>query len=94
MPYGHNVTRLIASKMARDAIPAGVGAKRATQAGMSYLASPKLGERTRQAAEWVRQALAAVRAAPAYDPAVHGADDEAIAGEILRRLESRQKGGT
>jgi hypothetical protein len=80
---GPNVKKLIAAKMAADAIPAGGG----LQSGIEYLLAPGLGQRAKAAADWVRQAIQVVKSAP-DNP--FGDDDEAIAGELLRLAETRR----
>jgi hypothetical protein len=80
---GPNVKKLIAHKMALDAIPPGGG----VADGASFLLSGKLGESAKAAAEWVKQAIAVIKAAP-DNP--YGDDDEAIAAEILRRVGGKQ----
>lgn len=81
---GPNVKRLIAHKMAADAIPAGSG----MAAGLRFLSSAEsIRNGCRAATAWVQDAIAAVKAAP-DNP--HGNDDEAIAAEILRRIVLRQ----
>ena len=82
---GPNVKKLISAKMAADAIPAGGG----LQSGVEYLLSPGLGQRAQAAADWVRDAIQAVKSAP-DNP--FGDDDEAIAGEMLRLAEQRMEG--
>lgn len=83
-PIGPNVKKLIIRKMSLDAIPPGGG----FQDGIEFLASNRLAESGRNAAEWVQQALAVFKTAP-DNP--YGDDDEAIAGELLRRIEEMQK---
>lgn len=82
---GPNVKKLIAHKMAMDAIPPGGG----FADGANFLLSGNLGESGRNAAEWVKQAIHAVKAAP-DNP--YGDDEEVIAAEILRRIKERQQG--
>jgi hypothetical protein len=77
---GPNVKKLIAHKMSLDAIPPGGG----IADGVSFLLSGKLGESAKAASEWVRRAIATVKAAP-DNP--FGDDDEAIAAELLRRID-------
>ena len=80
---GPNVKKLIIHKMSVDAVPLGGG----LQDAIEYLAS-NLADSGRQAAELVKRAIAVVKTAP-DNP--YGDDDEAIAGELLRRIEERQK---
>jgi len=65
-----NVRKLIAHKMAADAIPAGGG----IADGVAYLTQPGLGTRAAEAAQWVKRAIQIIRAAP--DSAFES-DDEA-----------------
>lgn len=81
---GPNVRRLIAIKMAKDAITSGGG----FADGMKYLTSPGLGQRAQEAAKWVEEAIRTVKSAP-DNP--WGDDDEAIAGELVKRIEAKQK---
>jgi hypothetical protein len=68
-------------------VPAGGGLAPATRA----LAEPGSIERhAREAAGWVQGAIAVVKSAPDNH---HGDDDEAIAGEILRRIDERKQAG-
>lgn len=83
---GPNVRRLIASKMSLIMIPPGTGSGLAT-AVRTMLKPGGIGDAAKEATEWVRQAIAAVKAAP-DNP--YGDDDEAIAGEILRRMWEKQ----
>lgn len=75
-----NIRRLIVHRMALQAVPPGGG----FLDGMKFLLSPDLGQEYKKAAKWVEEALAIVKTAPdnPYD------DDEAIAGELLKRLAS------
>lgn len=82
-PIGPNVRRLIAIKMAKDAIPAGGG----FADGVNYLASSGLGQRAQEATKWVEDAIQAVKSAPDN----RWPDDEAIAGELVKRIETKQK---
>lgn len=77
---GPNVKKLIVRKMSMLMVPKGAG----LQDVMQSLTSPgNIGEAAKQATEWVESAIAAVKTAP-DNP--YGREDEAIAGEILRRL--------
>lgn len=81
MKQGPNVTKLIAHKMSLIMVPTGV--ENAFAATLSNLTKPGgISDAATQAAEWVKNALAAVKAAPDN---LFGDDDEAIAGEILRK---------
>ena len=82
---GPNVRRLITVRASYLAIPPNGG----LADSIALFTEPgRLAEVSRQAEAWVREALATVKAAP-DNP--YGADDEAIAGEILRRIEERKK---
>lgn len=82
---GPNVRRLLAHKMAIDAIPAGGG----FAAGMKFLSSKEsVVSGVKAATAWVEQAIQAVRGAADPNP-WKDAQDEEIAGEILRRVGDR-----
>jgi hypothetical protein len=82
---GPNVKRLIAHRMSVVIVPSGGGLPDALQA----MTSPgRLVEIGREATAWVRQAIDAVIAAPGNP---YGNDDEAIAGEILQRIDERKR---
>jgi hypothetical protein len=81
-PLGPNVRRLIAIKMAQDAIPSGGG----FADGLKYLTSPGLGQKAQAAAEWAEDAIRTVKSAP-DNP--WGDDDEAIARELVNRVEAK-----
>lgn len=85
-PQGPNVRRLIAHKMSLIMVPPGAKDGFAAAVG-SMLRPGGIGDAAKEATEWVRQAIAAVKAAP-DNP--HGDDDEAIAGEILRQVWKKQ----
>ena len=81
---GPNVKKLVAHKVALDAIPSGGG----LQAGIAFLMDKyRIIETTRKAQEWVAQAIALVKTAPDNQ---YGDDDEAIAGAILQGIKERQ----
>lgn len=83
---GPNVKRLIAAKMARDAVPPGGGIGDAIgflTDKAAIIASAKA------ATEFVEEAIEAVRMAPEPSP-WKDADDESIAGEILRQMEAKR----
>ena len=83
---GPNVKRLIAHKVSLDAVPRGGGLVDA----VAFLKdTERLSACTHEAIAWVEAALEAVKAAPGNP---YGDDDEAIAGELLRRIETRKKG--
>jgi hypothetical protein len=81
---GPNVRKLIIHKMSLIMVPDGGGIYSAIEA----MATPgRIGEVAREATQWAEAVLALVRTAP-DNP--YG-DDEAIAGEILRRIEEKKK---
>lgn len=82
---GPNVKKLIVRRMSMLMVPDKGGLADALKA----LSSPKnIGNIAREATDWVMAALAAVKVAPGNS---YGDDDEAIAGEVLRRIEERDK---
>jgi hypothetical protein len=82
---GPNVKQLITKRMAVLAIPPGT--KSALGAGLAALLdSAKLRAHATQATDEVLAAIDAVKAAPDN---TFGSDDEAIAGEMLRRARER-----
>jgi hypothetical protein len=84
-PLGPNAKELIIERMAQMAVPSGGGVNDA----LSFLSdSMRIVVVGRDAAEWVRQAISVMKAAP-DNP--YGDDDEAIAGEILRQLHQRRE---
>lgn len=87
MSMGPNVKRLIAEKMATDAIPPNGGLADA----LSFLSSKEsIASGARKATDFVRLAILAVRNAAEPNP-WKNRDDEAIAGELLRRIDARRK---
>lgn len=59
--------------------------------GIAFLAEPgKIAKTAKGASEWVKLAIQLVRDAAEPNP-WKNADDEAIAGEILRKLEERKR---
>lgn len=80
---GPNVKRLIAHKASLDAVPPGGGLEDAVE----FLVTGKFAEGMKAASDWVRQAIQVIKSAPGNP---HGDDDEAIAGELLRRIEERK----
>jgi hypothetical protein len=87
-PQGSNVRKLIVHKMSLLAIRPG------SESGLGqmtdFLKSPdRMMAVAREATDWARGAIAAVKTAPDNS---YGDDDEAIAGEILRRVEEIKKG--
>jgi hypothetical protein len=84
---GPNVRKLWATKMAKDAIPAGEG----LNAGLRFLSSREsIAAGARAATEWTKAALEAIRQAGEPNP-WKDASDEEIAGELLRRIEERSR---
>lgn len=84
---GPNVKRMILEKMSVDAVPAGGGFADA----MKFISSKKsIISGARTATEWVKLAIRAVREAPGPNPWTN-ADDEAIAGELLRAIDEKRK---
>lgn len=85
---GPNVRRLIARKMALLAIPVGSG-KESFSLGLDVITNrDKFSATVHEAAAWVQAAIATMKTAP-DNP--YGDDDEAIAGEILKEIEQREK---
>jgi hypothetical protein len=83
---GPNVKKLIAMKVARDAIPNDGG----FMDGIKFLLDKeKISTTATRATEWVKRAIQAVRDAKEPNP-WKSADDEAIAAEILRQIESKE----
>lgn len=86
-PLGPNAKSLIAHKMSIDAIPSGGG----LVDGLKFLSSKEsIVSGARASAHWVAAAIDAVRGAVEPNPWKY-ADDEQIAGEILRQIEMREK---
>ena len=84
---GPNVRRLIAEKMATDAIPPGGG----IVAGVEFLSNPKaVTEGAKTALTWVAGAINAVRKCEGENP-YSNADDETIAGAILERIKTKRE---
>lgn len=82
-----NMRRLAVHAMSVAAVPAGGGFADA----IKFLTNKTvLVESARQADKFARDAVAAVRAASDPNP-WRDADDEAIAGEILRRIDERKR---
>lgn len=81
---GPNVRKLICHRMSSIIVPPNGGPKDVFEA----ITTPnRLTQVARESTEWVEQVFAAVKSAP-NNP--FGDDDEAIAGEILRRIEERK----
>ena len=82
---GPNVKKLITCRMAQLAIPDGGG----LADGLAFLSSKsRILSTAREATAWVFEALDVVRATSGNP---YGDDDEAIAAEILRRVERKMK---
>lgn len=83
---GPNFNRLMSHKMAKEAIPDGGG----LADGIKFLSSKEsILAGARAAAEFTERAIEAVRNAAEPNP-WRNADDEAIAGELLRQIEARK----
>lgn len=82
-----NMRRLAVHKMSIDAVPKGGGVADAVRFLMDKEAMLTA---ARNAEAWAKAAVQAVRDASAPNP-WRNADDEAIAGEILRRLDERKE---
>jgi hypothetical protein len=78
--------RLIIHKMSHDAIPAGGG----FGDGLKFLATPgAMNAGWKAASEWCDAAIAAVRSAAEPNPWKNASDEE-IAGELLRKMDSKR----
>jgi len=83
MIQGPNVNKLIVCKMSIQGVPKDTPDP--LRAVAEFFASTEnLKEHAKEATEWVEQAILAVKLAPDNK---WGNDDEAIAGEILRRID-------
>jgi len=81
-----NFKKLIAHKMSVDAVPPGGGLKSA----LDFLMNPAaLAASSKAAKEWVTEAIAVIRQAAEPHP-WNNADDESIAGELLRLIAERK----
>lgn len=81
-----NVQRLVFHKISIDAIPAGGG----FADGIAFFTDPDKRRRiTADAQEWVTQAIKIIRDAKEPNPWSESSD-EAIAGELLRRIDERK----
>jgi hypothetical protein len=86
---GPNVKKLIVHKMSLLMIPP--GCKNPLETGLTAIANlSKDVSVVREATDWVKEALSLVRSAAEPNP-WKTADDEAIAGEILKGIESRKR---
>lgn len=86
MTQGPNMKRLAVRKMTNMAIPKDGTARDA----LEFLRDPqRLHDTAKKATEWALLAVAAVREANDPNP-WRNADDEEIAGEILRRIKERE----
>jgi hypothetical protein len=87
---GPNVKKLIIHKMTLLMIPADTPKGQALEAGVRALTTPgNVGVLTKEATAWVEMALALVKRSK-HNP--YGDDDEAIAGDILRRIGGKKRG--
>lgn len=83
-----NVQKLVVEKASLDAIPPGGG----ITDGIAFLSDKnRLINGIKAAETWAKEAIALVKAAPGNP---WGDDDEAIADEILRKLEEKRKSRT
>lgn len=83
---GPHVRKLICHRAAQLLIPPG---GRLADLGAGLVLPARISNAAREAAEWAQAVIRAVKATP-DNP--WGDDDEAIAGEILRRLQQRATG--
>lgn len=87
MMHGPNVKRLIVHKMSVDAVPNNGGPADAIR----FLTTPgAVTQSAKAASAWVEEAIRVVRLAAEPNPWKQ-ADDEAIAGELLRQIETRKR---
>jgi hypothetical protein len=87
MKMSPNVKQLVIVRMSVEAIPHGSG----LEAAIRFLSSrDRLVDGAKSAMSWVEAAILAVRQAGDPNP-WKNADDEAIAGELLRQIEERRK---
>ena len=85
---GPNIKRLWAMKMAKDTIPSGGG----FADGLKFFSSKEsIINGSKAATEFVKNAIQAIRNAANPNPWRESSDEE-IAGEILRRIDIRDKG--
>ena len=85
-----NVMRLAVAKMSADAIPNGGGLADGIEWIKSLQQPGKLSAEVKAAVEWANAAIEAVRKAADPNP-WKTADDEDIAGEILRQIEAKKR---
>jgi hypothetical protein len=84
--HGPNAKKLIATKISRDAVPNGGG----IQDAIAFLGSPEcVKQGIARATKWVTLAIQAVREAAEPNP-YKTADDETIAGVILKGIEAKK----
>ena len=82
-----NVKKLVIHKVSLDAIPRGGG----FADGVKFLSDKdRIIKTMRDAHDWVKQVIAAVRKAGEPNP-FKNATDEDIAGEILKKIEEKRK---
>ena len=86
--YTPNVKKLIIRYMSVLAIPEGSGQQAIVHGARVFFDPGKLAQLWRESEQWVEKALAAVKAAP-DNP--YGDDDEAIATELFKRLETKEE---
>jgi hypothetical protein len=87
-PLGPNVKKLIIRKMSVDAIPSGGG----LADGIKFLTTKgAVSSGWAKASEWCSLAIRAVREAAEPNPWKES-DDETIAAELVRQIESRLHG--
>jgi hypothetical protein len=84
------VRKLVTQRMSALAVPPGC-ADPLGSALSSLLDAKRIAEHARIAIAEIVAALDAVRAAPDYDPAEHGASDEEIAARILAMADARRR---
>jgi len=83
MSQGPNVKKLIIHRMAMVIVPSDGGVINVIEV---FKDADRLTRTAREATAWVKEAIAAVKAAR-DNP--YGDDDEAIAGEILRQIKKK-----
>lgn len=90
---GPNMKKLVAHKISLDAFPPGTGGDfhENLMRGIDFIRDPKgFVASVKPAQDWAKAAVQAVRNA-AEPNEWKTADDEAIAGEILKRVDERKK---
>jgi len=85
--FGPNVKKQIIHKISIDAIPKGGN----VSDGIKFLTDKeRISKTIREADQWVKQAIQAVRQAGKPNPFVNASDEE-IAGEILRKIDEKRE---